>query len=292
MKKLTFEHVKNYIENEGYQLLSTEYVNITTKLDMVCPEKHSFSMIYDSFRNGRRCPICYGKHKHEFSYIKDFVENTGYKLISDSYTNVGTKLDMICTNGHQVKMTFNHFKNGHRCLKCSGKEKIDYSVVKEIVESKDIILLSTEYINKKNKLTLQCKNGHVFEKSFVDVERTKGILCPVCKENNNKYRKRYFSDDFHKYELLVRKLTKRTYKKYEKYINPNEKVISILHNHLDHKYSIYQGFIDCIPPYIISSKYNLEVIKGDINLVKGHKCSITKEELFSEYFRENKLPTR
>lgn len=49
--------------------------------------------------------------------------------------------------------------------------------------------------------------------------------------------------------------------------------------HLDHKYSIKQGFIDNIRPDIIGNNVNLEIIPAGINMSKGCKCSITKEEL-------------
>ncbi|MFW6377676.1 MAG: hypothetical protein ACOCZ5_03420 [bacterium] len=42
-KKLTYEHVKSYIESfEGYKLLSEEYENNRTKLKIQCPEDHTF----------------------------------------------------------------------------------------------------------------------------------------------------------------------------------------------------------------------------------------------------------
>lgn len=50
--------------------------------------------------------------------------------------------------------------------------------------------------------------------------------------------------------------------------------------HLDHKYSIFQGFKDNIPTYIIGNINNLEMINSRVNMSKNIKCSITKEELF------------
>ena len=57
--------------------------------------------------------------------------------------------------------------------------------------------------------------------------------------------------------------------------------------HLDHKYSIKQGFKDNIPVWIIGNICNLEMICGRKNLSKQDKCSISKEELFREF--ENSL---
>jgi hypothetical protein len=50
--------------------------------------------------------------------------------------------------------------------------------------------------------------------------------------------------------------------------------------HLDHKYSITEGFSNNIPPKIIGSLGNLEFIPAIDNGIKGTKCSITKETLY------------
>lgn len=49
--------------------------------------------------------------------------------------------------------------------------------------------------------------------------------------------------------------------------------------HLDHKFSVSEGFKNNIPPYIIGNICNLEMITSINNLVKNRKCSITKENV-------------
>jgi hypothetical protein len=50
-------------------------------------------------------------------------------------------------------------------------------------------------------------------------------------------------------------------------------------HHLDHKYSILEGFKNNINPEIIASLNNLVFIPWEENVTKRTKCSITKEEL-------------
>lgn len=57
-KKLEYDFVKNYIESEGYVLLTDEYINTGTKMLMSCDENHEFLMDFSHFKHGRRCPIC------------------------------------------------------------------------------------------------------------------------------------------------------------------------------------------------------------------------------------------
>lgn len=52
--------------------------------------------------------------------------------------------------------------------------------------------------------------------------------------------------------------------------------------HIDHKFSIREGFEENIPPEIIGSLKNLEMIPGRKNCAKNSKCSITKEELLND----------
>lgn len=77
-----------------------------------------------------------------------------------------------------------------------------------------------------------------------------------------------------------------------RYTNQND--LSILENielrahtkegyHLDHKYSIFQGYKDKIEARIIGNICNLEMLISGQNLSKSSKCSITKEDLLYSY---------
>jgi hypothetical protein len=55
--------------------------------------------------------------------------------------------------------------------------------------------------------------------------------------------------------------------------------------HLDHKFSILQGFYNFIPPFIIGSKENLEYIPWKENQKKNKNCSIEEEKLILEFYK-------
>lgn len=57
--------------------------------------------------------------------------------------------------------------------------------------------------------------------------------------------------------------------------------------HLDHKFSVYEGYVNNIPPEIIGSVCNLEIIPAYDNLSKGSSCSITVDELMRLYNETN-----
>ena len=78
-----YNEVKIYIESFGYKLLSTEYKNNHTKLDIMCENGHIFKMDYGHFKNrGQRCTIC-NISKGE-RRIMDWLEDNSIEYIYDS----------------------------------------------------------------------------------------------------------------------------------------------------------------------------------------------------------------
>ena len=69
------------------------------------------------------------------------------------------------------------------------------------------------------------------------------------------------------------------YKKNKKTINPNNLKRGVTDYHLDHIYSIHDGFKNNIPTYIISDIKNLRMIKYDLNLKKGKRSDISIDDL-------------
>ena len=60
MGKIKYEEVKASIEDAGWQLISKEYVNLKTGLDIKCPNGHSINMTYKDWRDAtiHECPLC------------------------------------------------------------------------------------------------------------------------------------------------------------------------------------------------------------------------------------------
>lgn len=81
-------------------------------------------------------------------------------------------------------------------------------------------------------------------------------------------------------------LYKRTVLKYTKlsYIPDPNKTRGYKTYHLDHKVSIFHGFKNNVPPYIIGSSVNLELIYWKDNIIKNFNSSMSLEYLFRKYF--------
>ena len=60
LKRMSYDDVKEHIKEQGYELISDTYRNAHQKLLIQCPNGHIFSMNFDKFKIGQRCPICMG----------------------------------------------------------------------------------------------------------------------------------------------------------------------------------------------------------------------------------------
>ena len=159
-KKLTYDYVKRYIENQGYKLLSKEYINTHNKLEIQCPHNHIFLMSFNNYKKGQRCPICARKNqqripknpsniKHSQEYIINLVESRGYKLL-EPYKNKRTKLKLQCPNGHYHEIRLDSFKNGSGCKQC---------MIDKMTNKKDYV--QQELLKKGYKLLSEIGRAHV-----------------------------------------------------------------------------------------------------------------------------------
>ena len=84
------------------------------------------------------------------------------------------------------------------------------------------------------------------------------------------------------YFAFVRGLTEKNYELFKNQINPKGLKRSWKNNHVDHKYSLSQGFKDRINPFWIAHPCNLQMLKAKENKKKNAKCDHTIEELFEK----------
>ena len=177
--KLSYDHVKNYIESFEYKLISKNYYNNREKIEIECSSGHLYKVVYGSFKNGHRCPICTRKinsDKRKLTYIcvKNYIESfDGYQLISNKCNGNKDKLHIICPKGHLFKMNFNNFKQGNRCGTCN-KEKIISRGEKEIANYIKSIYSGAIIENDRNQI-FNPKTGKMLELDIWLPELNKAI---------------------------------------------------------------------------------------------------------------------
>jgi len=282
--KKTIEEIREAFEAEGYTLLTKEYKNNKQKLEYICPNRHKHSITWANWQQGQRCPYCYGNIKKTFDEIREAFEKEGYTLLTKKYRNNKQKLKYICSNGHINYTRWDNFQHGCRCKKCEienliDRLRLDYDFMKESFESEGYILLTKEYKNNKQKLDYICPNGHRHSVKWNAWQQ--GQRCPYCHyESMTKYYTKEDLEKFNIYKKAVYNLTNRIYSKHKSYINSNNYRRGKYSYHLDHIYSVIDGFENNISIDIMSNPHNLRIIPAKENRSKNGNSYISKMMLY------------
>lgn len=207
--------------------------------------------------------------KHSYEYIKNYFEENGCILLSETYIDNKQKLDYICSCGNTAQINFHNFKNGRRCKKCeytriASKTKLSYEYVYNYFKDNNCTLLSQEYINAKTKMKFICSCGEISEITFDNFKN--GGRCKKCR-----------------YDKASKSMQKHDYNYVKNYIENHE--CSLLINENNYKGVGQLLEIICV----CGNKTNMTFS----NFEKGQrcrKCSGTERfdyEYVKKYFEDN-----
>lgn len=137
---LTYEEVKLDIEKHGSKLISSEYVNNETKIEIECDCGNKFKAMYRDIKasNRYKCPKCNNRPTFTYKEVEDFIESKGCKLISEEYVNNMSPLNIECKCGRRFNRKFNTFKDGksYYCKHCSnGSSKGEDEIEEYLIEN-------------------------------------------------------------------------------------------------------------------------------------------------------------
>jgi hypothetical protein len=289
--KLTYDFIKTKFADEGYELLSEVYIEAHYKLKYKCPEGHIGYINWNGFQQGHRCPVCQQQISPSIEEVRLSFEKEGYTLLSDKYINRQSKLEYMCPNSHIRSMTWASWCRGRRCPKCARKEKYKIEDIREAFSKEGYELLAEEYTNSSTPLKYRCPKNHIGYITWEKWER--GHRCRSCanerwKGKNNPHWKglsEQWKSEYKGYRTKVSVITRRNYNKSTWLINPLN--LNKQQYHIDHLYSVSEGFKNGIDPNIIASPINLRLIPQYDNISKGGRSDITKEELYFLYDQFN-----
>lgn len=86
-KRLSYDFVKDFIEkNDGYKLISNEYITCDKKLIIKCDNDHIYEASWSNFKAGRRCQDCaYIKNWKNCTQNKEYTLPSGKIVIYQGY---------------------------------------------------------------------------------------------------------------------------------------------------------------------------------------------------------------
>jgi len=219
--------IRKEFEKEGYKLLVIEYKNNKIPLLCECPKGHQNRISYNNFKNGTRCRKCSyelrgKKNRHSLDYVKNIFKKEGYELLDTEYKNNRKKLNYICPEGHNNKITLSMFTRGNRCPTCYNNRRgfiktLSYDYIKSEFNKRGYKLISDIYVNCTEKLMAMCPDNHKIAINWADFSQGHG-----CRKCGNKRISKALREDF--------KVVKESFEKEgyglltKKYINSKQKL--------------------------------------------------------------------
>ncbi len=181
-KRHTIEHVREMIKQGGDTCLSIEYTNCQTPIDILCSQcQEQYQMSYSNYQAGSRCRHCSYKSRHTIEYVREKIEEGGDTLITTEYFNARTPLTLLCSQCKQkYQTTYDYYQRGRRCGHCFGTKRHTIEHVREVISKDSNKLLSDTYTNSKTHLDIQCgKCGNVYHTNLNNY-RWGTIRCKNC----------------------------------------------------------------------------------------------------------------
>lgn len=194
-----FGYVKNFIENDyseklgvKFIVLSNEYVNNRTPLDVIDENGYmysmSYGMAYSGYNMNAKPRVFYKHNKYTIENIKHYIEvnQINCTLLSTEFYGNDDKLNFQCACGNKFSTTWSEFYNNNKiqCNSCGRKRTIkimsyDDSFVKEYLEKFGLKLLS-DYKGSKEDILIGCKCGNSFSSSYINIYANKYKCCSEC----------------------------------------------------------------------------------------------------------------
>lgn len=287
-RKYDINFVKKYFEDNGCILLESEYKNPRTHMKYICKCGNRSSIVFDKFKQGKRCKKCAGCEKLTQEYVYNFIKENGCELLS-IYKNLYSELNIICYCGRTYITNFYNFRRGSRCKKCrytkiAEKQKLTYDYVKIFFEDRNCKLLEDKFINVKTKMRYRCICGR---ESVIDFNKfQQGRRCRICSYSRGSQKQigplnKNWIHDRSKIQKIkeIHWLSNPYKKRYRKQYKVPKKGFEVHH-------------IIPIHMFVKHGYYNLDIINNFSNLLAltveqhykiGHECT---EEEYIQYLNE------
>ncbi len=176
------------VHKDKYDYSKVNYINNSTKIEIICPNHGSFFQEPKAHRLGQGCPKCSGSgwKRTQEDIIQEFKEIHGnkYDYSKVQYITGETPVTIICPNHGKFQQLPKLHKKGRGCPKCTNTglnaKKSNEEIIQEFhkVHKDKYDYSKVNYINNNTKVEIICpKHGSFFQ---IPVTHKKGIGCPYC----------------------------------------------------------------------------------------------------------------
>lgn len=190
-KALTKEEVvlrANSVHNNKYDYSDSVYKNMSTKMDIRCPDHGVFSQVPQSHLNGRGCRLCHSSKIKKsdiefFNGLKVLYPETHYDYTNVKYSGMEYNINMCCREHgeYEVKAKSALYKSGGCpiCLaRASDKRASEFFSECGKVHGNKYDYSDCTFTNVKSRLTLTCPYHTKF--NVIAKKHLNGSGCKMC----------------------------------------------------------------------------------------------------------------
>lgn len=175
----------NVVHNGKYDYSRVKYVNVNTKVEIVCPEHGSFFQTPKRHMRGVECFWCSRAKRRvsmdEFVRRAKAVHGDKYDYSRVVYVGCETEVEIVCPEHGSFFQTPKSHWEGNGCSRCSGLARS--STGEFVLKAKDVHgdkydYSKVDYVNNKVHVEIICPKHGSFLQS--PNSHLRGAGCPVC----------------------------------------------------------------------------------------------------------------
>jgi len=160
-----------------------------TKICIICRIHGEFYQFSQNHLQGENCPNCNNRckkyTKEEFIKKSEQIHGKKYDYSKVIYTNVVTKICIVCDIHGQFYQTPQGHLAGNGCHKCStDRQRLkleDFINKAKLVHGNEFNYSKVDYKNAREKICIICEDhGEFYQKPYSHLE---GVGCPHCNDS-------------------------------------------------------------------------------------------------------------
>jgi hypothetical protein len=163
------------IAHKGFTI-SGSYVNAHTKIEIKCPEGHTWEATPDHISQGQGCPHCSNTFPLTAEVINDRLADRKITM-TGSYENTQVKSEFTCSVKHRWSATPNSVLRGTGCPHCSNIAPLTAEVINGRLQERGITMIGV-FTTSHIKTEFTCSDGHIWSATPAPILRGGG--CPTC----------------------------------------------------------------------------------------------------------------
>lgn len=196
------------------------------------------------------------------------------------------KIKIKANNKTQEEKDLIEQKRKDTMVELYGNENImNIDEFRDKIKETNISRYGVEYSTQSPIIQEKIKETNIKRYGVENVSQYPDIIEKISKtRRENLLKKGYDPEKYKEYHSYVCRLTELTYKSKDNILIENISTPRSKDWHLDHIYSIKEGFDNSIPPEVISSAVNLRVIPAKDNIIKNKRSDISIMDLLERYY--------